>query len=478
MEGVVSNAENAQRRDELIFEQDLNEVYLLIDFVSGRCDRSLSALKVRDPDTGKELSTSEIVEAISQIRYPPDRSKPQATSRNSAILLLAKDQLSALAQPARGYTIAYTTIFIDLEAGDGVSTWLRPFANKFRQNLHLGVGESLMGSGRKEPRLDLAERTFPGLSEHARKFNLWRRWFVRLTLFTVFMTCLVYWDAGHGRAALERLDQDWKAQLESVTNDPLLLHCGDTQTASIPNPSPAALRQESGKGEDAGAGKTQLEFAKADLDCTRFNYAKWLSENAGKEVKSVFECDAGYSFVHVWCWRWLLSGYYGPGPTPISSDSLKPRSSYGEVSAYVKDNATYWQNATLILAVYSSFIMPMLFALVGALIGGLRRITHLISENALAPRDLVWMQLAVPMGLVAGIAVALFLTPSSLPSQGTGGISSQLTLTASGLGFLAGYAAERVFRFLDSIVNTAFPDRLGAAVSGDRNSIASPAPQN
>jgi hypothetical protein len=119
----------------------------------------------------------------------------------------------------------------------------------------------------------------------------------------------------------------------------------------------------------------------------------------------------------------------------------------------------------------------MMFALVGALIGGLRRIKHLISESALASRDLVWMQLAVPMGLVAGIAVALFLSPSSLPSQGTGGISGQLTLTASGLGFLAGYAAERVFRFLDSIVNTAFPDRLGVAAGRDRNSAASAMPQ-
>jgi hypothetical protein len=114
-----------------------------------------------------------------------------------------------------------------------------------------------------------------------------------------------------------------------------------------------------------------------------------------------------------------------------------------------------------------------MFALVGALIGGLRRITHLIAENALAPRDLVWMHLAVPMGLVAGVAVALFVTPSSLPSQGTGGISGQLTLTASGLGFLAGYAAESVFRFLDSIVNTAFPDRLGAASGRDANRGAS-----
>jgi hypothetical protein len=205
-------SENEEARDGLIFQQDLNEVYLLMDFVSGRSDRSLSALRISDPGTGKELSTSEIVESISQMRYPPDHSKPIATSRNSTILQLAKDQLSALARPARGYTIAYTIMFVDLEASSGLSIALRPLANKFRRKLGLDVRENLTDSGCRGPRIDLAERSFPGLSEHARKFSLWRRWFVRGTLFTVFITCLVYWDAGHGRAALERL-----ARLEGPT---------------------------------------------------------------------------------------------------------------------------------------------------------------------------------------------------------------------------------------------------------------------
>jgi hypothetical protein len=81
-----SGSESEEARDELIFHQDLNEVYLLMDFVSGRSDRSLSTLKITDPGTDKELSASETVEAISQMRYPPDSSKRTATSRNSTIL--------------------------------------------------------------------------------------------------------------------------------------------------------------------------------------------------------------------------------------------------------------------------------------------------------------------------------------------------------------------------------------------------------
>jgi hypothetical protein len=162
------------------------------------------------------------------------------------------------------------------------------------------------------------------------------------------MTCLVYWDAGHGRAALERLDQDWKAQLESVTNNPLLLLCPDGQTGSMGSPSPPTTQQVPANPGDASAGKTQLELAKGDLDCKRFNYTRWLSENAGKEVKRVFECDGHYSFVHAFCWRWLLSGHNEPNPSsnrPPSSSSNRPPSSssnqlpYGEMSPYVKDNA-------------------------------------------------------------------------------------------------------------------------------------------
>jgi hypothetical protein len=44
-----------------------------------------------------------------------------------------------------------------------------------------------------------------------------------------------------------------------------------------------------------------------------------------------------------------------------------------------------------------------------------------------------------------------------VPLQGAGGVSGQLTLTASALGFLAGYASYSFFRFLDNILVPSFP---------------------
>jgi hypothetical protein len=68
------------------------------------------------------------------------------------------------------------------------------------------------------------------------------------------------------------------------------------------------------------------------------------------------------------------------------------------------------------------------------------------------------MLLGIPTGLVAGIAVGLFLSPSSVPIQGSGSVAGQLTLTASGLGFLAGYASQSFFTYLDNVMSTVFPN--------------------
>jgi hypothetical protein len=61
--------------DEVIFRRDLNEVFLLIDFISGRSDKNLEDLKV--PKIGgadKEVMTaSEVVSEISKLGYPPPK---------------------------------------------------------------------------------------------------------------------------------------------------------------------------------------------------------------------------------------------------------------------------------------------------------------------------------------------------------------------------------------------------------------------
>ena len=68
--------------DELVFKRELNEVHLLIDFISGHADTRLWNLdvKVFENEDGKAdgLSAFKIYERISELRYPqPHRPTPQ-----------------------------------------------------------------------------------------------------------------------------------------------------------------------------------------------------------------------------------------------------------------------------------------------------------------------------------------------------------------------------------------------------------------
>ena len=117
---------------------------------------------------------------------------------------------------------------------------------------------------------------------------------------------------------------------------------------------------------------------------------------------------------------------------------------------------------------FTTYILPMMFALLGTLIGAFRAILNRIAVSELAPRDFVRMLLGIPTGLVAGIAVGLFLSPTSVPIQGSGGVAGQLTLTASGLGFLAGYASQSFFTYLDNVMGTVFPNTADTNVPAPR----------
>lgn len=428
--------------DELIFRQYLDEVHLLMDFVSGRADRSLATLTMPNPAAPDQMMTSgAIVKAISEMRYPPGPNTA-VNAENAAILLMAKDRLSALADPARGLTIAYTTLFVAAEA---------------RRNFITAAWRRWMGRGARpasghDTRIDLAQRTFPGLRSHARKFRLWRDVLAWLTLPWLFFTGIAYWDAGLGRTALERLDQDWKATVTDLNNNPSLIHCNDAK--------PAAADTKGASSDDL-----QRQYA-----CRKYNYGTLLGKAAGEQVNDVFHCNGmGLSkIVHVWCWHWLFpsaaettftapkdtAGNHAGATAGTPADAAKPPE---EVSGYAKANAAYWQTATAILIVFTTYVLPMMFALLGTLIGAFRAIMSRIAAGELGPRDFVRMKSGIVTGLVAGIAVGLFLSPSSVPAQGAGGVAGQLTLTASGFGFLAGYASHSFFGYLDRIVNAVFP---------------------
>jgi hypothetical protein len=173
--------------DKLIFKRDVNEVHLLIDFISGRMDRRLADLRLPNPGydpnasppTPETLGSTEAVKHLAMIRYPPS---PVETvkAEDAALLLLAKDQLSALAAPARSVTIAYTEMFIGSKV-DG---------HDYRRNL--------------------AENCFPNLVPHVRKFKALYIVLIILAFIWLLLTALTYWDVAMGRSILQGINNPAK----------------------------------------------------------------------------------------------------------------------------------------------------------------------------------------------------------------------------------------------------------------------------
>ena len=101
----VSTSREQMSRDALI-QHELDEVYLLIDHLSGRADRRISAVELDGcVDLGKKAN---LIDEVCRIRWPPAGDQARATQ--AAVLFKARDKLNELAAPATGLTIAYTAL--------------------------------------------------------------------------------------------------------------------------------------------------------------------------------------------------------------------------------------------------------------------------------------------------------------------------------------------------------------------------------
>ena len=105
-----------------------------------------------------------------------------------------------------------------------------------------------------------------------------------------------------------------------------------------------------------------------------------------------------------------------------------------------------------VLSVYSAYILPMMFGLLGTIIAAIRKIQDQVGKSELHPRDFLLTALLVPMGAVAAVAVGLFFSPSGAGLAGEEKLSGNLSLTAGGIGFLAGYGSPAFFSLMDDLL--------------------------
>ena len=399
--------------DQLIFKRDLNETHLLMDFLSGRSDKSLLDLTLPDPDQpANTLQADEVVRRIALLRYPPS-ADDVIKADDASFLLLAKDRLSRLAAPARGTTIGYTAMFA--ESG-------RPLIFMLSDRVLRRPHGAQKPRRPEDSRLSLAIETFPGLRTHALSF---RRTFSVLplaALIWLLLTVLTYWEVALSQSVLGRLGEFYKERIAILQDNPDLI---------VADACPRYDPKQSAMPE------IKNESAKIASACNHL----WSLERSRHEASLDLKQSMCFGIAPNLVAKVL-------GLTRMLCDPSGSASVSGTVG---------WQSATSVLSVLSTYVLPMMFAVLGTIMAIMRHVHNKVRDSELAPRDRMLMLLGLPMGAIAGVAVGLFFSPLQ-GTAGTGPIGN-LTLTASGLGFLAGYGAEAFFRFLDSVLRSVFPDR-------------------
>lgn len=417
-----------ERFDQIIFLRDLYEVHLLIDFISGRTDKTLDDLEVSDT-TDEKLKGIKVIQKITSMRYPPD--PPPAKSGNAAFLLAAKNNLTMLAQPARGLTIAFTAMFVGLgyEAAraspqsfayrasrmvlgplDGLMARLTPAVVKVPPHDPDDALESLTSS-----RAGLARIAFPGLVRPVRSLRVTLRFLMFFFfLFWLPLTAITYWDVSFLKSTLQPLEQAAKDRVTLALVSPAFDH----------NDCPPAVTNPPIRDARSAA-------------CQRIQDIMTREFHARTEVANFLDCQGFFSckLFHAIRWRFVLFNYDLP-------PSMSPADPVGR---------EYY--AASLLSVFANYVLPMMFGFLGAGVRMLRVIQYKLRDSLLGPRDLLLTLIGLLIGAIAGVAVGLFLAPSDVS---LGSVAGNLTLTASGLGFLAGYGSDHFLAMLDNLLDRIF----------------------
>jgi hypothetical protein len=101
-------------------------------------------------------------------------------------------------------------------------------------------------------------------------------------------------------------------------------------------------------------------------------------------------------------------------------------------------------NSKSALAVFSQYVLPLLYGLLGALAYILRTLSSEIQNVTFTRGSEIRYSLRWPLGMLGGVTVGLFFDPAEL--------TGFAAITPLGLAFLAGYGVELLFTGLDRMV--------------------------
>jgi len=117
------------------------------------------------------------------------------------------------------------------------------------------------------------------------------------------------------------------------------------------------------------------------------------------------------------------------------------------------------QHVSVAVGVIGNYILPVLYGALGAMASMFRQLYRRVAERLLTPRDRRAAHIRLMLGVLTGACIGLFFNSSTGLAQATGIGGAAVTLSASAIAFLAGYAVEAVFTALDAVVGHIFTSK-------------------
>ena len=427
----------------------LAQIRMLLDYTASRPDQRIRDIAIDNPYLDGPQATpaqpltlgmAAILKKVEEIDEAIGRGSPIGRE-DVALLQLVKDALAERSGPATGATIGYTTLYLCDKPGTA--------------------------------RAEYADMAYPSYYARSRR----HRWVNKALLALAFlMSILAIWESAHvslGKSLLQGR-QELRAQQAALWGEKLRYRIRFRQ----PHPMAAG-------GHGAGAGFRELSFDMcqrpailASMAAARFKQETgldWPTEGAGKDKLRVFEtpmqrdiCDrdlmlAGQFRVSshaidqfITAWPGLAGGSFAEVGGLASALGLRAAIAKSPDGAGSDDHE--FQVAPQLL-VNGNFLLPVVFAFLGAAAYVVLDFYTKLRTSLLTPHDQLLGPVRLLLGMVVGACIGLFYSASGPAlNRPADDLIGALSLTASGVAFLAGFGVEGVFDFLRELVGRVFPN--------------------
>lgn len=399
-----------------IFSQQLWEVQLLIDFLSGNPTRRL-------PDEASAEAAGlprDWVEQVCQITWPPSESAGSQADQE-ALLVRVKDYLNALATPANGFSVAFTLLVT--QEDDSIA------AKSGRRRKSEEIGHGMKQSALTESRGSLASKAYPDLVSKSRTFRRGMWWIAIGLAIWLGFTCLLSWDIAIGNSNLAQLtaaQAEWASAQAKVVDaqSAQLATSGKAETAGLQRQTPLSTPSVTYCDEP----KILPPVVANNIKLPVYSSANQF-DLCGRLEKAEEKLRAAQSNVRGWLWF---------APDARAED----------------DQAALY--ATALANMLGSGVLPICYGFLGAGAAVLRLLSKRMRNSLLTPRDLSLALQQLALGAVVGACIGLFVAGPT--SQGTPqtGLLGPVSLSASALSFIAGFGVDAVFSALEMLIARIF----------------------